>query len=113
MRSIRIFVLAAAAVVFFVLPATLDFLADWLWFGEVGYRDVYSTEITARASLAVAVFVVAAAWLALNVRAALAAISPAPLAFTTREGFTVALPTRDQLRPLVMLAVVVAWPVMA
>jgi hypothetical protein len=20
------------------LPATLDFLADWLWFGEVGYR---------------------------------------------------------------------------
>ena len=32
-----------------------------------------------------------------------ARMSPAPLTFTTREGFTVALPTRDQLRPLVML----------
>ncbi len=79
-----------------------------MWFGEVGYQDVYSTEITARAALAVAVFVAAVAWLTLNVRVALASISPAPVTFTTREGFSVALPTRDQLRPLVMLVVVVA-----
>ena len=31
-------------------------------------------------------------------------MSPAPMTFTTREGFTVALPTRDQLRPLVHAA---------
>ena len=36
-------------------------------------------------------------------RLALAAMSPAPMTFTTREGFTVALPTRDQVRPLVMV----------
>jgi uncharacterized membrane protein (UPF0182 family) len=50
------------------------------------------------------------AWLLLNVRYALAAMSMAPLTFTTREGFTVALPTRDQVRPLVTgLAIVVAF----
>jgi uncharacterized protein len=94
--------LIAAAAIFFVLPATLDFLADWLWFGEVGYRQVYSTEIGARATAGVTMFAIALAWLSLHARLALSSISPAPLSFTTREGFTVALPTRDQLRPLVM-----------
>ncbi len=105
---IRFVVLLLAGALFFFLPFTVDFLTDWLWFGELGYRDVYSTEITARAGLAVAVFAAAVAWLTLHVRVALSAISPAPVPFTTRDGFTVALPTRDQLRPLVMMAVVVA-----
>lgn len=105
---VRFIILLLAGSLFFFLPLTVDFLTDWMWFGEVGYQDVYSTEITARAALAVAVFLVAAGWLTANVRIALASISPAPIAFTTREGFTVALPTRDQLKPLVMLAVVVA-----
>ena len=90
---------------FFVVPAMVQFLTDWMWFGEVGYRPLYVTELTARAALAAGAFVFTLVWLGLNVRKALASISPAPLAFTTREGFTVALPTRDQLRPLVMLIV--------
>jgi uncharacterized membrane protein (UPF0182 family) len=99
---LRATLLLAAAALFFLLPALLDFSADWLWFGEVGYRAVYSTEITARALIAAVTFAVAMAWFAVNARAALAAMSAAPLTFTTREGFTVALPTRDQVRPLVM-----------
>ena len=105
---LRFVILLLAGALFFFLPFTVDFLTDWMWFGEVGYQAVYATEITARAALAVAVFLVAAGWLTANVRVALASISPAPVTFTTREGFTVALPTRDQLRPLVLLAVVVA-----
>ena len=93
----------AAAAIFFVLPASLDFLADWLWFGEVGYRGVYSTAISARFTAWVVAFVLAFAWFAGNARLALSAMSPAPLTFTTREGFTVALPTREQVRPLVLL----------
>src|SRR5215213_1138775 len=100
-RSIRLLVLVAAAALFFVLPATLDFAADWLWFGEVGYRQVYSTAITARAVVWGGGFVIALAWLTAHARLALASMSPAPVPFTTREGFTVALPTREQLRPLV------------
>ncbi len=101
----RFVLLILAGGLFFVLPAAVDFLTDWMWFGEVGYRPIYATELTAKAALAAGAFVVTIAWLGLNVRRALASISPAPLAFTTREGFTVALPTRDQLRPLVMLVV--------
>jgi uncharacterized membrane protein (UPF0182 family) len=109
----RAVLLALAATVFFVVPATLDFLADWLWFGEVGYRQVYSTEITARAITGAAAFVVAAAWLMLHARLALQSMSPAPMTFTTREGFTVALPTRDQVQPLVLILAVVAAFLMA
>ncbi|HEX4913572.1 MAG TPA: UPF0182 family protein [Vicinamibacterales bacterium] len=100
---LRAIVLVLAALAFFVLPAAIDFLADWLWFGEVGYQHVYSTEITTRAVAGAAAFAIAIAWLSLNVRHAIAALSPAPISFTTREGFTVALPTRDQVRPLVMI----------
>jgi uncharacterized membrane protein (UPF0182 family) len=100
---IRVIVLFAAVSILFVVPATLDFLADWLWFGEVGYRDIYSTEITARGVAGVATFVLAFTWFAMNARFALAAMSAAPASFTTREGFTVALPTRAQVRPLVLL----------
>src|SRR5688500_17032497 len=106
-----VFGLVAAA--FFVVPAGIAFLADWLWFGEVGYRQVYSTEISMRALAGAGAFVITVAWLAFHVRHALAAMSPAPLTFTTREGFTVALPTRDQVRPLVMVLAAVASFLMA
>ena len=61
---IRAVIILLGAAVFFVLPATLDFLADWLWFGEVGYQQVYATEIRARALAGVVVFAVAMAWFA-------------------------------------------------
>ena len=108
MRSIRILVIVAAAALFFVLPATLDFLADWLWFGEVGYRQVYSTEISARATAGALSFVMALAWLAMNARLAMAAMSPAPMTFQTRDGLSVALPTRAQVQPLLMILAALA-----
>ena len=47
-------------------------------------------------------------WLAAHLRHALNAASGAPASFTTREGFTIVLPTRDQLRPLALLAAAAA-----
>ena len=105
---LRVVVLVVAALAFFVVPAAVDFVADWWWFGEVGYQQVYSTEISTRAIAGAVAFFITVAWLSFNVRLALAAISPAPLTFTTREGFTVALPTRDQVRPLVLVLAAVA-----
>jgi hypothetical protein len=105
---LRIIVIVLAAAAFFVVPAAADFLADWMWFGEVGYRQVYSTEISIRALAGAATFLITVAWLTFHLRQAIAAISPAPVTFTTREGFAVALPTRDQVRPLVMVLVAVA-----
>ena len=36
----RFVLLILAGGLFFVLPATVEFLTDWMWFGEVGYRAI-------------------------------------------------------------------------
>ncbi len=81
---------------------------DWLWFGEVGYRPIFVKALTTRAAIGLGVFALSFLWLAAHLRHALSASSGAPSSFTTREGFTIVLPTRDQLRPLALLAVAAA-----
>jgi uncharacterized membrane protein (UPF0182 family) len=100
----RIGLIVVFAVVFFGLPSLTSFLVDWLWFGEVGYQSVYLTTLYGKALVSLAVFIAAFGWMAAHLRHALNAASAAPASFTTREGFTIVLPTRDQLRPLAMLA---------
>jgi uncharacterized membrane protein (UPF0182 family) len=100
----RALILVLFAVLFFVLPSTTQVAADWLWFGEVGYRSVYVTSLWARGLVGSVVFVVAFLWLTGNLRHALNAAAGVPSSFTTREGFTIVLPTRDQLRPFALMA---------
>ena len=104
----RVILLALFGAVVFLLPPLVDFLTDWMWFGEVGYRSVYATELTTRAYLGLGTFAIAFPWLSLHLRIALGALSSAPLTFTTREGLTVALPGRDQIRTVVTLIAAVA-----
>jgi uncharacterized membrane protein (UPF0182 family) len=105
---LRLFLIIAFVLVFFVLPSSTTLFTDWLWFGEVGYRDVFLTSMWARFAIGGAVFVVALVWLFAHLRYALRTASGAPTSFTTREGFTIVLPTRDQIRPLANAAAVVA-----
>ncbi len=106
--SLRILFFLGLGVLFFVLPGLVSLAADWLWFSELGYLPVLTLTITAQTVIGLVVFAVGAAWLAWNLRAALRSLSEDPVAFTTREGFTVALPTRTQLRPLALLAAAAA-----
>lgn len=101
--SARVISIAIVGAVVFLLPPLVDFLADWLWFAEVGFRPVYATELTARAELGLGTFVVAFAWLTLHLRMALSSLSTSALTFTTREGLTVALPSREQIGMVVTL----------
>ena len=51
-RSAFRFSLAIIALVAFViLPSAVDFLMEWLWFGAVGYRDVFLRGLKAKAAL--------------------------------------------------------------
>ena len=51
-RSAFRFTLAIIALVAFViLPSTVEFVMEWLWFGAVGYRDVFLRGLKAKASL--------------------------------------------------------------
>ena len=70
--SIRFMLFAVAAGLFFVLPALLSLAADWQWFSEVGYLPILQLSIAAHSLIGAAVFAVAAGWLTLNLRGALA-----------------------------------------
>ncbi len=100
----RLLGLLTLALLFFGLPSLTSIVVDWLWFGEVGYQSVYLTTWYGKSMVGSAVFLIALVWMAIHLRHALNAASAAPASFTTREGFTIVLPTRDQLRPLALLA---------
>ena len=70
----RFLVIAAALFVVFVGPSLLGFYTDWLWFGEVGYQQVYSTTLRAQGTLFVIAFAVTVAWLMVNLRVAVGAV---------------------------------------
>jgi uncharacterized membrane protein (UPF0182 family) len=110
---LRTFILATLAFLFFVLPSTTSFFVDWLWFAEVGYQPVYLTSLYARGLIALGMFLIGFLWLAAHLRHSLNAASAAPASFTTREGFTIVLPTREQLRPLALLAAAIAAALVA
>ncbi len=103
----RLALLLVAGLVFFLLPALLSLAADWQWFGEVGYLQILTLSVTAEVVLGGAVFVVAMAWLWVHLRVGLETLAEEPVSYTTREGFTVALPSRAQLRPLATLAALI------
>src|SRR4051812_23317347 len=78
-RRSRILIAVALAVVLLLLfgPRMVDAYVDWMWFGELGYRSVFTTKLVTR----LLVFLVAAALMGIIVFAALA------LAYRTRPVF--------------------------
>ncbi|MCM3878934.1 MAG: UPF0182 family protein [Vicinamibacterales bacterium] len=49
--SFRVGLAVTAIIAFVVLPSLVDFLMEWLWFGAVGYRDIFLRGLKAKASL--------------------------------------------------------------
>jgi uncharacterized membrane protein (UPF0182 family) len=108
-RPLRLAFFALVGLAFFAGPSAIRFYTDWLWFGEVGYPQVFLTVIRSQSILFTIAFAVAAVWLTVNLRLALASVGDLRAVFTTREGIQVPLPGRRQLRALASgLAVVVA-----
>ena len=70
----------------FVIPSTIDFYVDWLWFGETGYQQVFLRSLTAKTALAAVTFVIAFAFIALNARLAWRALRPRELVLMTPDG---------------------------
>jgi uncharacterized membrane protein (UPF0182 family) len=108
-RPVRLLVLAVLALLVFAGPSLVRFYTDWLWFGEIGYQQVFLTMLRAQGTLFTITFAIAAVWLTVNLRFALRAVGDLRPVFTTREGIEVPLPGRQQMRTLASgLAVVVA-----
>ena len=112
-KPLRLVALALLALLFFAGPSLVRFYTDWLWFGEVGYQQVFLTMLRAQGTLFAVTFAISAVWLGANLRLALASVGDLRPVFTTREGIEVPLPGRQQLRMItsglaVLLAVVIA-----
>ena len=56
---------------FIIIPALVDFFGDWVWFGEVGYQQIFITSLTTKILLGAAVFVGTLILLGGNLRFAL------------------------------------------
>jgi uncharacterized protein len=107
-RPFRLAMILAAAV-FFLGPSLITYYTDWLWFGEAGYRQVFTAMLAAQTSLFTIVFAVAALWLAGNLNFAMRALGDVRPIFTTREGVDIVLPGRRQLRTIALgIAIVVS-----
>jgi uncharacterized protein len=108
-RPIRYLVLIAAALIFFLGPSLIAYYTEWLWFGEVGYPQIFSTMLRSQTTVFTITFAVAALWLGMNMNVALASIGDARPVFTTRDGLEVVMPGARQLREIALaLAVVIA-----
>jgi uncharacterized membrane protein (UPF0182 family) len=107
-RTFRFTVLLSVLLLFFAGPSIIAYYTDWLWFGEVGYRQIFVAMVKAQTQLFIIVLAIAAVWLTVNLRVALREVSDARPIFTTREGIEVAMPGRTQLRTAssVLVAVV-------
>jgi uncharacterized membrane protein (UPF0182 family) len=111
MRRPPLGVLIAAAVLFlfFAGPSLIAFYTDWLWYGEVGYQQVYARTLTAQGTLFTIVFAVTAVWLTINLRYALAGLGDSRPTLITRQGVQLPLPGRRQLQTIVSgVAVIIA-----
>src|SRR6187431_2028124 len=108
-RPVRLIAFAVLAGLFFAGPSLVRYYTDWLWFGEVGYQQVFVTMLRAQGMLFAVAFVLSTAWLTWNFRTAVATIRDLRQVFTTREGIEVPLPGRSQLRALASgIAVIVS-----
>ena len=99
-HPLRNIVLIGLALLFLGGPSLLRFYTDWLWFGEVGYQQVFSTIVRSEASLFTITFVISVVWLVVNLRLAVGSFGEGRPIFTTQQGMEVALPGRQQLRTI-------------
>src|SRR5229473_439594 len=106
--SARLTLVLVALFAFIVLPSAVTFLTKWLWFGSVGYRQVYMTGLRAQASLGMFVFVVAFFVLYGNLWFAISSIASPYIVLGTGAGTVQpAMVRREQLRRLTGVACVV------
>ncbi|MBM3780037.1 MAG: hypothetical protein FJW23_17680, partial [Acidimicrobiia bacterium] len=94
--------LPALFLLFVAGPSLVAYTADWLWYGEVGYRQVFITMLTSQARLFLIVMLASLAWLIPNLLVALRSVGDVRPVFTTREGVRLPLPGRQQLRTIAL-----------
>lgn len=89
------------------MPQLVRYYTDWLWFGEVGFRQVFTTILQTQSLLFASAILLSVGWFWLNVRIAVATMGDRRPTFVTREGIEVQLPGREQIQRLAMAGMTV------
>jgi uncharacterized membrane protein (UPF0182 family) len=106
--AVRATLVLLALFTFVVLPSVVEFLMEWLWFGAMGYRDVFVTSLRAQASLGTFVLGIAFAVLYGNLWIAISSIAtPYIVIGTGARTVQPAMIRREQLRKLTGLGCLV------
>src|SRR5687767_569969 len=80
MRLLRpVWIIGVVFLAFGAIPSLVGFLADWLWFREIGYQTVFTTELTTKSLLFAAATLIAYLFITLNARYAAGGLSKAPV----------------------------------
>jgi uncharacterized membrane protein (UPF0182 family) len=80
MRRLRLlWIIGAALILFALAPSVTGFATDWMWFGEVGFRTVYATELLTKTLLFVVATVAAYFFIAFNARLAASDTNKTPV----------------------------------
>src|SRR5688572_5839070 len=106
-KLLRLVILAGVVLVF-VLPSWAVIYTDWLWFGELGFRQVFLTTLSARFTLGVLTFLIAFAVLYANIRLAQTALKRRDFVIMGPEGARTISVDLGRLRPLLYIGSVVA-----
>ncbi len=85
-RRLTLILLSAAFAVLFLFPAFSGLLTDWWWFGEIGYRIVFTRELITRSLLFLAAGGLTFGVLYLNLRAAQRGLVPNPVVLQFAPG---------------------------
>src|SRR3989344_439227 len=72
-KFIKYIVYAVALVLFFILPKLIVFFTDWLWFGEVGYTQVFTTSLITQLLLGISAAMLAFFFIYINLHIAVRA----------------------------------------
>ena len=108
-RPGRLAAFAVLAGLFFAGPSLVRYYTDWLWFGEVGYQQVFFTMLRAQGTLFTVAFVLSTVWLTLNFRTAVATIRDLRQSSPHARASRCRCPAGSQLRALASgLAVIVS-----
>ena len=89
-------------------PYLIVFYTDWLWFGEIGYPQIFTTRLIAQITLFATVFLLTTVWLIVNFHVALSAFSKTQSVFTTGEGIKITLPGSKQMKTIALVIAIIA-----
>src|SRR3989344_5838296 len=72
-KFLKYIVYAVTLVLVFILPKLIGFFTDWLWFGEVGYTQVFTTRLVTQLLLGASVAIFAFLFIYVNLQIAVRA----------------------------------------